>query len=652
MTRDLELRPINDLLGESFAIPSYQRGYRWTERQVRELLDDLHEFERTRNERPKESFYCLQPVVVMPREEGEWEVIDGQQRLTTLLLVLNTLANWVQALGKKAFSLQYDTRPGSAAFLAAPDEARHQDNIDYFHLFRAQRSIQEWFAEHDGTVQIDLLNCLLAPTERNVQVIWYELPEGTNPIDVFVRLNVGKIRLTNAELIRALFLRAANFVDDAEGVQEDRLAHAYQFQIAQEWDAIEKRLQDDRFWYFIHSGPSPWPARIEYLFRIRVEELGLPLAEHDEYSTFLAYQTLFPGGAEARQRWREIRQLAQRLDEWADDRVLYHLVGFIISVEDRPGAAIVVELMKQRAKLNRTAFERYLRGRIFANFLAGRADTTDLDDMEASDVAEQVRGRLEDLSYSRSAKEAKARLRSTLLLFNVATLLRNGGSNLRFPFDLFEKEKWDIEHIRSVKSQMPGRVEGQKSWLKDMADYWKGELEAERQQRESGARPARDEDTEEQALRPAVTGGEGATSERRVAPSASPESSARDQLISKVRALRTDFDQIAFVELYERILKHFGEAVSSEEEHGIDNLALLDRSTNRGYKNAVFPVKRRYVLELDKTGTFVPLCTTNVFLKYYSSSIEQMMFWRSDDARAYLEAMAEMLTHFFSEAGR
>lgn len=40
----IELKSVNELLGMKFFVPSYQRGYRWTERQVKDLLDDLNEF--------------------------------------------------------------------------------------------------------------------------------------------------------------------------------------------------------------------------------------------------------------------------------------------------------------------------------------------------------------------------------------------------------------------------------------------------------------------------------------------------------------------------------------------------------------------------------------------------------------------------------
>lgn len=58
----ISLKTINELLNKNFFIPSYQRGYRWKKRQVKELLDDIWEFINRKKE--EDEFYCLQPVVI------------------------------------------------------------------------------------------------------------------------------------------------------------------------------------------------------------------------------------------------------------------------------------------------------------------------------------------------------------------------------------------------------------------------------------------------------------------------------------------------------------------------------------------------------------------------------------------------------------
>ena len=74
----LDTKLVGDIKGD-FYVPSYQRGYRWGKTEVERLLDDVYSTEGKRN-------YCLQPVVV--RKTGDrYELIDGQQRLTTIFLI-------------------------------------------------------------------------------------------------------------------------------------------------------------------------------------------------------------------------------------------------------------------------------------------------------------------------------------------------------------------------------------------------------------------------------------------------------------------------------------------------------------------------------------------------------------------------------------
>src|SRR5688572_8501592 len=94
-----------------YFIPAYQRGYRWTPTQVAQLLDDIREFTKRENPQPEE-FYCLQPLVLRPREDRAYEVVDGQQRLTTLLLILRYFNERLSArYQQKLYRLEYETRP-------------------------------------------------------------------------------------------------------------------------------------------------------------------------------------------------------------------------------------------------------------------------------------------------------------------------------------------------------------------------------------------------------------------------------------------------------------------------------------------------------------------------------------------------------------
>ena len=122
---------VSELLGMNFFIPGYQRGYRWAEQQVNDLLNDINEFEPE-----NDSWYCLQPLVVMKKDgkDEKWEVIDGQQRLTTIYLILAYLGETYK------YTIEYETRKGSKEFLekiSGKNEDEAQSNIDFFYMHKA-----------------------------------------------------------------------------------------------------------------------------------------------------------------------------------------------------------------------------------------------------------------------------------------------------------------------------------------------------------------------------------------------------------------------------------------------------------------------------------------------------------------------------------
>lgn len=261
------LKTIGKLSGLSFFIPNYQRGYRWTRQQVKDLLNDINEFDAS-----KDGFYCLQPLVVRLRNEndivakihernklsaireilnksvGKWEVIDGQQRLTTIYIILRCLDS------DESYSLEYATRAKSREFLLNMDKYDERDNIDFYYMAQARKTVNEWLKpDFDKGAFLDKL-------KNKVNFIWYESVD-EDPIKVFTRLNIGKIALTNSELIKALFLNRSNFA----GKSTDSLRLRQQ-EIASEWDKIEYTLQSDEFWLFLHDKGYDRPTRIDFIF--------------------------------------------------------------------------------------------------------------------------------------------------------------------------------------------------------------------------------------------------------------------------------------------------------------------------------------------------------------------------------------------------
>ncbi len=589
----LVLRSVDQLLGESFYVPRYQRGYRWNQTQVVELLSDVWEFIR----KPTSEFYCLQPVVVAPRGDA-WELVDGQQRLTTLFLILSFFNERLTLpYRKKLYSIEYETRPNSAAFLNDPQPSQANENIDFFHIVAASEAIRTWFLDK-GSYTNDVESAFLL----KVQVIWYELAPDAKPVEVFQRLNIGKIPLTEDELVKALFLRAANFAGE-----DLRLLQLRQLQVAQEWDAMERRLQEDNFWYFLtnqHRGSN----RIAFLLELYATTIkranGHPWQGTDIFHTVA--QRLTEPGATAWSEWQQVKRIFSSLDEWFRDDTLHHLVGFLATREStEPHAVIraVAELANSAA--NKREFRRNLKKEIFSRiFYGGQSKQVDFS---AIGLPSFIRQKICELDYSSD----RAAIRNVLLLFNLASLLESS-SGTRFPFAAFKRDAWDIEHIRSVQSRMPQRVDDQKRWLALFIEYLSGVAKPD------------------------------------AAPS---ESGEKEQVgfIERAQALlqAEKFDSEAFSAYFLHVLRTFDPHQSPESDNSIGNLTLLDAATNRGYGNAIFPIKRKKIIALDKKGQFVPLCTKNAFLKYYSRHLDQMLVWSKADADAYANAICEQLTDFF-----
>ena len=429
----ISIKPISDLLNSNFFIPSYQRGYRWTEQQVKDLLNDINEFS------PKEipnsdekTWYCLQPIVVKQKYENEWDVIDGQQRLTTIYLILYYMNQRYTEEGRtKLFELEYETREGSANYLKNELGKKDEDdtNIDYFHISVAYKTIKNWFRENKVEKSFE------PKFYDSTKVIWYETSTNDDSIDIFTRINSGKIPLTNAELIKALFLNSSNFPNaDTEKL------HLKQLEIASEWDRIEFALQDDSFWYFINKSENNLATRIEFIFNLMYDMSNKEFV-NDEYSTFRFFNDKFKENSkyEVENNWNEIKKYVQTIEEWYNDQELYHKIGYLITIGIK-----IKDILKQKKEKSKTEFIDWLDKQIF----------------------EVINKKpIEELEYGTD----NGQLINVLLLHNIIKTLNSDDNSLRFPFNKYKDKKnggWSLEHIHAQNSDDITEIDDFEEWLK------------------------------------------------------------------------------------------------------------------------------------------------------------------------------------------
>ncbi|MBD5204632.1 MAG: DUF262 domain-containing protein [Bacteroidales bacterium] len=693
----IELRNIRSLSGLNFYIPDYQRGYRWTRTQAIAMLNDFAEFIAAGEDSKKvsEGYYCLQPVVVKPRSWKDaggnqidgYEVIDGQQRLTTLYLLLTALfskdsRNKDRAKNFDIFSINYQTRSDSHDYLEriADKENRKEkayECIDFYHINMVFESFEKVLDE-DNIDDLDRSlvslilgekmmpatdveddeesECRLIDRARNVRVIWYEIgtDEKATAEDIFTRLNIGKIPLTNAELIKAMFLKESNFGKVTATSEKDRKAQQLglalqQNKIAEEWNVIEQKLQRDDFWYFLgaNSHDKEYETRIEFIFDLKAEWNN----DSETYHTFNRFQEMIRQAGSKKPAeivWKDFKDYFRELEYWYNDRVLYHLVGYLIEC-----GYSIMDIMNLRSekitgdgeehviRLKKDEFLKKIEGKV-GNTMAG----IDLDALKYPDE----------------------NIRKVLLLFNVLSAIENQRSDIKFPFDRYKKEKWDKEHIASQtdkdKAEVPQFEKDRMVWIDDLLYYFTGIRDKDVKDDEGN--PVEDADMKYARVIDDVDGY--INSEKKRIDRISDEKlrqegivelemvtgllSAKKLAIMKPRQRTTEqkeeYDNLLKI-LFRKTRSYFDEdRLDEEQKDKLGNMALLNASINRSYGNAYFAIKRMHIQDKDSEGIFIPLTTKNVFMKYYSKRVDSMLVWTNDDASGYLAAIKNKLSRFLA----
>lgn len=633
---------IGELLNYNFVIPSYQRGYRWDEIQVNDLLNDIYEFHQNNNE----GFYCLQPLVLknisdekisdkkildelkLENKDNVYEVIDGQQRLTTIYLILKYLKK------EEIFNIIYTTRLKNKEDelislndlfeknenIIKENKIDNIDNIDFEYIKTSYEVIKKWFESNkenkgkDENKSIEeIIKYILLDGEK-VKFIWYEPKpsDNANPIEIFTRINIGKIPLTNSELIKALFLQKANFIQD-ENFDKALYEHT-QIEIASEWDYIENTLQDDRFWGFINNDMNKKYNRIDYIFEIvsdkllekdkqdkKISEENLKEIGEDGYKTFRYFYKKWKDNKDKKDNekkmsfmedtWKEIRYCFYAMNKWYNDLIFYHYIGFLIHCDNKENN--ILNLYNSYIGSTKENFKTDLIRRI-KEIIIKKINYEIIDKKDKKEISFNIK-------YDSTDKEI---IRNFLLLYNIEYMLKNQSSNAKFPFDLFKKQKWDIEHI---ESQTPQSTEEKEEYIEN---------------------------------------------------------------ILNIKNINTYYNLTNFTEIFENYKKNKNnenidiwdkfinifykennnkENDDEEFKNSLGNLTLLDSSTNRGYGNAFFVIKRKIILEKDKNSYFIPIGTKNVFLKYFDDdiSVSTVHRWTKNDASKYEEDISKTLKKFF-----
>lgn len=655
--RTLEIKHVADLLNMHFHIPSYQRGYRWESKHVEALLDDLYAFsiqisETEGNKQGK--FYCIQPLAVVKNEtlsdetDTVYDVIDGQQRLTTLYLLLSYLGdarkcNWSGELATSLFTLKYESRD---ADFFDKQEFKNCDikdairNIDFFYMTRAYKTIEAWF-ENKG-INKNLILKVLIPEgyhvltglngdelkkemehndkQNDVRFIWYEVPIGqhTDSIEVFSQLNYGKTALTATELVKALLFQCDIYTKDKQLMQE------VAFRSSCEWDAMEKQLQDPFMWSMFMQSDNSFSSHITVVLSLVCNKLykelknkpGHNIQEKSEDFIYQVCNSYLGTGKDSNyaknvtEVWTRIQTTYTALYNWYNNPDTYHLIGLLVwlkeyknrDFDNKARFALLEELMNEYSSKPKDQFLNHLKKEI-AKIIHIEKTIKTQDGV--------VPWGLKHINYHENALQ----LIKILVTFNVEDIRTRQEESARFPFHLLREQNiTSLEHIHPQHLDLNNiKLDTLQTWLAVKEEHLK-QLKKYESYSDDIAR-LKELMQDENAYK-----------------------NNKDAAQSIINKIDNEFDELA--------------NMKEEQMHTLYNMALVDKDTNSALSNNLLDTKREILLKRqEENGIYVLPATQKAFRKHYShvnASNVLPQLWTQLDRESYFAAIERVYNDFDS----
>ncbi|WP_163566279.1 DUF262 domain-containing protein [Helicobacter suis] len=648
-----------------FKIPSYQRGYRWTKIEVKILLKDITDFIKEK----AGEYYSLQPLVVKKNEEVEgkevWNVIDGQQRLTTLFLIVKYLD------GSDLFTIEYETRKKSFEFLQEQNikKESQQDkglDIDFYHFKETYKTIENFFKDKQDNQKKEFYETLL----NECKVLWHESQDEEK--EVFRRLNSGKIPLLEAEKIKALFLAKTEQTEEEDEIKER----------AGEWYEAEKKARDNNdFIYCVleHVSKEHIMEEMQVLSddiqRIEVYLKAIVHKDSEDYLFDHFYKCYKNKKIQA--EWGKLEEAIATLSGFASrgeepvDRKIFHYLGFLIQ-EGSHIHDLYQEWLEVREK---DKFADYLFKQVKKSI--GYYVKLKGEGVRGKDKRKEI----DELTFD----EDKEALQALLLLFNLEYLVRDQSSNAYFEFNRFVLEQWSLEHVYAQKSES---VVSEKE-LRILAELRKFTKRRKSKKEDENIKKESIEKIAIQ-LKELIKSKEGRVSnelkkEIKEFLEKLKKTEEKDlfslfrslflkiekELVQKTKGWleqvqkhledkdkplkaeiegslnKKDQDFFHIIET-QRLLKRIDEAYTGDDSlHTLQNLTLLDKRSNSAIGNLIFNKKQQKIQELDDQKRLIPICTREVFKKVFSRSGNRGdHIFTKEDQEDYLNEIVKYLEEY------
>ena len=679
----------------SYHIPPYQRGYKWTYNEVKTLLNDVDKFIPAGNK-----FYCLQNITLVSTNEQDcYNVVDGQQRLTTLLILLSYFfRNEQDNIKLLQDRLSYEVRKETEKFIKdavcsegywedlktkrqeKSDETVENlfreiykdtdyDHRDIYHIFAASLAIVDFFK--DSKKEDDLHEKFLKHVKLIKNVLWQ-----AEENKIFNKVNGYKIPLDAADLIRAILITRVPMKQDKGFFSLDYLVslNEKRTRIGLELDAINNWWQDPkRMIFFRRFIPNNflndngknlfqheiYPIDILYiLYAIIRGEKKLSSLEFFEEKTANEDNAFFT--------YQDILSIHKILQDWYDDPEIYHLIGvlwFFRNGQEQKNL-LIYELYKQWDEIKiRSEFIKYLKSELRKTFTKTITDS------------EKKQKRVPDLKlwldriYNNQDKnydwynDKNGMLQKVLILTDVILHIQDGKS----PNPKFEKMAVSHFYTRGQGQDFYGGIQEDKEHIfpqtpinKDFRDnfqdYWckclphvMGKTNADflnskwRQhfkEIESEANLNKEQRLQlrEEWCRLFDIPNSG--------PDFIPD-------LGEIASVQTNIDNISqnrtIIELLQPLINKFVFKITGIYINSIGNIVLLFYSVNRGYGNDFFPKKRGEILKQFNNGNFIRLHTRRVFAKESEGYSHEYNEWLKEDIDATAKSIRDSIEDFFKD---
>jgi len=681
-----------------FVIPAFQRGYRWETVQIQELLDDIYtNYKKYYNsDLPRESkWYCIQPLVLKQSDcfLNEYRVIDGQQRLTTIALLLEALNNQVpdESTFYAFIPIFYESRGESEEFLynvgeickkaidsikssdksAASCEERVEKTINlieqpladlnsrymlnaylyaywyFYDIINGKDGGKDYFSfaeekwSRDEQWEPRRFPLLAEMVLEYTSVIWYTIDDTEGKEHkVFEDFNSGKISLTGSELVKGIFMNPDNYIDsyDSDPSLYKQL-EIRQTMLGGQWDDMERSLHNGEFWAFVphqedKEGELDKSTHIDSIFNMYVYftimrgngtfDVEDPLFSFKKINKEIM-KRLSESGNKFKTMlkiWLEVKNIYTTFYEWfiGDNSLknansLYHRISLfkriVINKQWNYKQRYQTELRNMYSLYNilttcgKKERESLLNAEIAKTLLQN-------DNPQSNDLVNFIK----DITYEKNPDAVEA----VLLAFNLGTLEGARAYGGRFPFNIYDKQKWHKEHIFATNTKLSGENSNERELYEALTS--ENEMNSYKEYRNLS-----DKD----------------------------DISAYKKTINEINSvINNQIDGKEKEEINSRLLIKDGDIlVNILRDNHMGNMALLTETDNISISNDSFYDKSAKITQWFKDGDFIPICTMNVFSDFYSDDEGYSAHWLYTKRLSYLKQMIKSVcAYLFDSEGK